>query len=501
MIFILLIIVIAVGFYFFKSSYTYWDKRGVPGPKPKLFFGNFGQSFLFKKSPAEVYSDIYNDFPDASMVGVFRANSPTLIIRDPELIRDVAVKSFRNFQDNELIIDKKDDPLLGRHPFFIGGEEWRTTRVLLTPGFTSGKMKWIYPLLEDVSKQFIKFIEKRIESTKTETHNAKDLCVRFTLDNVTSCALGLEAKSFEEETNEFRYIADRFFTPEGWKNVVLYLVTIIPFLSKFVSVKFLSKEIEEKFTNIVVETLKYREANNIVRNDFLQMLHQMKKSSNDDSFTDLEITAHAAGFFGDSYETSSITMHFLLYELASNPEAQTKLREEIVKAFDENEKLPYEELQMMPYLDAVLNESLRLHPPLGSLNKMCTESYTYVPRDNDVIKKPVIIEAGTPVILPVYGLHRDPKYFDDPNSFKPERFIGTNKEKIVKYTYMPFGEGPRACLGQRFGILQIKMGIAYVIKNFEVSVNGRTKSPMKYNPIYFMTIPNDPLWLDFKKIV
>jgi cytochrome P450 len=78
---------------------------------------------------------------------------------------------------------------------------------------------------------------------------------------------------------------------------------------------------------------------------------------------------------------------------------------------------------------------------------MCTESYTYVPRDNDVIKKPVIIEAGTPVILPVYGLHRDPKYFDDPNSFKPERFIGTNKEKIVKYTYMPFGEGPRACLG------------------------------------------------------
>jgi cytochrome P450 len=74
------------------------------------------------------------------MVGVFRANSPTLIIRDPELIRDVAVKSFRNFQDNELIIDKKDDPLLGRHPFFIGGEEWRTTRVLLTPGFTSGKV-------------------------------------------------------------------------------------------------------------------------------------------------------------------------------------------------------------------------------------------------------------------------------------------------------------------------------------------------------------------------
>lgn len=97
----------------------------------------------------------------------------------------------------------------------------------------------------------------------------------------------------------------------------------------------------------------------------------------------------------------------------------------------------------------IILETLRVHPPLGSLNKVCTENYTYVPKDKSVISKPVVIEAGTTVILPLYGLHRDPKYFDDPNSFRPERFLGGNKNKIVKYTFMPFGEGPRACLGAK----------------------------------------------------
>ena len=91
-------------------------------------------------------------------------------------------------------------------------------------------------------------------------------------------------------------------------------------------------------------------------------------------------------------------------------------------------------------------EALRLHPPLGSLNKMCTKDYTYVPRDDEVIKKPFVIEKGTPVILPLYGLHRDPAYFDEPDRFKPERFLDEKKDS-VKYAFLPFGEGPRACLG------------------------------------------------------
>lgn len=86
-------------------------------------------------------------------------------------------------------------------------------------------------------------------------------------------------------------------------------------------------------------------------------------------------------------------------------------------------------------------ETLRIHPPMFSLQKICTEDFTYTMKNN----KTVTIEKGTPVILPVYGLHHDSKYFEDPELFKPERFL--NKEKLTKYTFIPFGEGPRICLG------------------------------------------------------
>ena len=74
---------------------------------------------------------------------------------------------------------------------------------------------------------------------------------------------------------------------------------------------------------------------------------------------------------------------------------------------------------------------------------MCTEDFSYVSKDS----KSVLIEKGTPIVLPIYGLQTDPQYFDDPESFKPERFLAENKERVKKCTFMPFGEGPRACLG------------------------------------------------------
>lgn len=95
-------------------------------------------------------------------------------------------------------------------------------------------MKTIYPLLEEVSRQFVKYIEK--ESRNGPCH-IKNVCMRFTLNNVGSCAFGLDAKCFDEENNEFKQVADRFFSPEGWQNLKVYIIAILPFLSKFVSVK------------------------------------------------------------------------------------------------------------------------------------------------------------------------------------------------------------------------------------------------------------------------
>ncbi|RZC38867.1 p450 domain containing protein, partial [Asbolus verrucosus] len=467
---------ITVALYLLKLNYEYWEKRGVPGPKPKFIVGNLAQTFLGKKSPTEIFCDVYNDYPDLPFVGVYHTGTPSLVIRDPDLIKEMTVKSFDSFHDNFLKIDKDVDPLFGKNPFFLRGEDWKIIRNQLSPAFTSGKMKWLYPHLEDVGQNLAKFVAKQPGALNGQGYEAKELCMRFTLNNVASCAFGVEGKCFEEDNSEFRQIADKFMTPNSWSLFKLFLVILFPVISKFVSIKFAAKEMEDKITNMVSQTLKYREENKIIRNDFLHNMNQLKKTCKEYEFTDVDVTAHAAGFIIDGYETSSIVMSFLLYELAANPDVQSKLREEIVQRFEENnDRLPYDVLQAMPYLDGVMNESLRMHSPGFALQKLCTKSYSYVPEDDDAIIRPVVIEKGTPIILPLYGLHYDPKYFEEPQSFKPERFIGANKEKIRKYTHLPFGEGPRSCLGQRFASLQIKTGVAYIIKNYELTVNKKTK--------------------------
>lgn len=104
--------------------------------------------------------------------------------------------------------------------------------------------------------------------------------------------------------------------------------------------------------------LQYREENNVVRNDYLHVVSQLKQTE-DFKFTDEDVTAHAAGFFGEGYETSSILMSFVLFELAANLDVQEKLREEVRRVYEENgNELPYETLQALPYLDGVINGKL-----------------------------------------------------------------------------------------------------------------------------------------------
>ncbi|KAJ3641253.1 hypothetical protein Zmor_027767 [Zophobas morio] len=486
--FVLLVVLAVVAvYYFLKLNYRYWEKRGVVGPKPNFLVGNLGKSFILKASPGEIFADVYNQYGDAEMVGMFRATTPILLVRDPALVREVTVKSFNSFRENDYEVSKKHDPIFGRNPFVLKGEEWKVVRSQLTPGFTSGKMKWLYPYLVENSKNLATFIQNCTENT-----DAKDICRRFTLNNVASCAFGLEGKCLEEENSEFRQLAKDFFSPATG----FFLMTVSPPLSKLLSVSFIKKEMEKKFIQIVRQVLQYREENNVVRNDYLHVVSQLKQTE-DFKFTDEDVTAHAAGFFGEGYETSSILMSFVLFELAANLHVQEKLREEVRRVYEENgNELPYEVLQALPYLDGVINETLRIHPPMFSLQKICTEDFNYGLRNG----KQVTIEKGTPIILPVYGLHHDPKYYEDPKVFKPERFVGENKEKLTKYTFIPFGEGPRICLGKRFGVLQIKVGIAYVILNYSLSVGKKTQLPIRYDPINIMTVPVGGLWINFSRL-
>lgn len=133
-----------------------------------------------------------------------------------------------------------------------------------------------------------------------------------------------------------------------------------------------------------------------------------------------------------------------------------------------------------------------MYPPLTTLTRRCVKNYNL--RDTDII-----IEKGTPVLISTLGLHMDPEYFPNPEVFDPERFSEENKKNIRSFTYIPFGEGPRNCIGLRFGVMQSKIGIATIIRNFNLTVSPTTK-PVKLDPYTFLLKSVDTINLIAEKI-
>ncbi|CAO2630644.1 Cytochrome P450 3A31 [Lemmus lemmus] len=124
----------------------------------------------------------------------------------------------------------------------------------------------------------------------------------------------------------------------------------------------------------------------------------------------------------------------------------------------------------MEYLDMVLNEILRLYPIGFRIDRVCKQ---------DVDVDGVLVPKGSVVMIPVYALHHDPQYWPEPEEFHPERFSKENKGSINPYVYMPFGNGPRNCIGMRFALMSMKLALTKVLQNFSFQPCKETQIPMK----------------------
>ncbi|KAF2878723.1 hypothetical protein ILUMI_27439 [Ignelater luminosus] len=206
-------------------------------------------------------------------------------------------------------------------------------------------------------------------------------------------------------------------------------------------------------------------------------------------------TMNTIGSYAFGHETSSTTMTFCLFELTQHLDIQENVRQEINEVLKRhNGEITYDALTEMKYMGQVINETLRKYPPSACLNRKCVKDYK-LPDTN------IEISSGTAIAIPVLAVHHDPEYFTDPEKFDPDRFSEENKSLIKPYTYLPFGEGPRICIGLRFGLLQTKMGLAVLLKNYRFTLNEKTKLPLKMDPFStFVSNTEEDIWLNVEKI-
>lgn len=140
-----------------------------------------------------------------------------------------------------------------------------------------------------------------------------------------------------------------------------------------------------------------------------------------------------------------------------------------------------------------LSETLRKYPPLPAMNRECTKDYP-IPGTK------LVIEKGTPIMVPVWALHYDAKFYPAPNEFRPERFSEANRRSFLEQPWMPFGEGPRACIGIRLGRMQTKVGLISMLRKFRFELSDElAKTGMKISTRSFTLAPADGIHLKIRK--
>lgn len=287
-----IVIILLPLLYIFITKCKYWENRGVPGPKPLPFIGNIGISIIGRKNVSEVYADIYHKYKNDPFVGIHRMGQPCLLIRDPEIIKNVLIKDFLCFMDNDISIDKELDPLISRNTFTMKGEDWKRGRQFITPNFASAKIKTVFPVAESVSKHLINYLEKQ----RSLPVDAKDAFTKFSCDVVAAYGFGIEGNSFNDPNANLINLAQKFAAPETSLQAIKLVLSI--FMPNVIKVKIAPKSFDEGVIALTNATLEYRKNNDIRRNDFLDTI------AHTPSITPIEIAAHMANLIIDGFETT-----------------------------------------------------------------------------------------------------------------------------------------------------------------------------------------------------
>ncbi|XP_011704047.1 PREDICTED: cytochrome P450 9e2-like, partial [Wasmannia auropunctata] len=455
MIYIIALSVIAgaLGIYYFLfKDLNYFKKHGIPYKPPIPLLGNMAPSLLRLQSVAELVKDLYDLHPKAKYVGMFDLNVPIVMIRDPELIKSITLKHFETFPDHRAFVTETQDPLFGKNLFSLRGDRWRQVRPVMSPAFTSSKMKTMFKLMSECGIEFTNHLAQL--PPEQRIMQMKDVFTRYTNDVIATCAFGVSVDSMRNPENEFYVYGKEATTFNSIALIKMYIFRSLPWLAKLINLKFIRTKVADFFRNIIKTTIKTRDENGIVRPDMLQLLMETRGKEGKAELSIDDIVAQAFVFFFGGFESTSSLMCFAAHEIAVNQDIQEKLQKEIDKVLKEtNGQAPYEAINGIEYLDAVINEALRMYPIAVAMDRVCVKDFELPPALPGL--KPFSLKKGQGVWIPVYALQRDPTYFEEPDKFDPERFCGERKKNSLNSgAYLPFGLGPRMCIGNRFALLE-----------------------------------------------
>ncbi|KAI1307997.1 Cytochrome P450 3A25 [Halotydeus destructor] len=449
----------------FKRKYAFWKDKGMATPRYRPLVGNAldcilepMQDVMFKN--AKACGDTY---------GIYVGTNPSLVTSDTELIKHITVKDAHVFV-NRLTIGPAFGELGRLFLFNLEDEQWRRIRLIMTPTFTSVKMKHMFDVMRDCSEDSVASLEK----FEGKSLDLREYFGFYTLDVIARCCFASDLDFYNnQQSNLFIKNASRLMKPNALKFASYFLLPETLF--NMIKPEVFSQDAISYFKSIIERMIREHQSADSQSRNLLDILMDARADDGDDrsksnTLTDDEILAQAIVFIAAGYDATSTLLAFTFYLLALNTDIQEKLHSELSQDMCSD----YDKLVNHPYLEAVIHETLRLYPPAVVLSRQASEDYKLPGTD-------VTIPRGMDVQISTWRVHRDPSNYPEPDKFDPSRFLPENRNKIKPYSYLPFGSGIRNCIGMRFALLEAKVIIADMLMKYKFVKIKSTPAKPKFN--------------------
>ncbi|TCU16257.1 cytochrome P450 [Rhizobium sullae] len=386
----------------------------------------------------------------------------TIIVNDPALIKYVLVDNTANYRMSD-IRQLVLRPILRDGLLTAEGEVWKRSRKAVAPVFTPRHANGFAAQMLQQSEAYV----RKYEAAGSEgrvfeiASDMTELTFAILADTLFSGEIVTSSDSFADDVNALLHRMGRVDPMD-----LLRAPSWVPRVTRVGGRKVL-----DKFRNIVRETMDARLRRMAADRasapeDFLTLLLDRASAG---GLTNEEIEDNILTFIGAGHETTARALAWTLYCVANSPHIRDGMEEEIGRVLASGAE-PVEWLDLMPLTRAAFEEALRLYPPAPSINRaaIADDSWT------DAKGEKVEIHAGMTVLIMPWTLHRHELYWDKPRAYMPERFFPENRGKIGRFQFLPFGAGPRVCIGATFALQEAVIALAVLMSRFRFDVTVKT---------------------------
>lgn len=377
-------------------------------------------------------ADYIAEYGDFCLIKPVTRGNNTILINSPDAVKAILVKNHENYKKGPGF--ERVKMLLGNGIIVSDGAFWRRQRRMIQPAFSRKCIDGIAIKMQKANQDWLARWQEKAE--KNELLDVSSDTSELSLEIILRCLFSDDMDKLIEQQGQNPF------------EILTYdLARDIQFVMKFRALK-----------SLVQQLIDDRRESSKRYDDFLEAFMEAVDKETNEGMTDKEIIDEVMTMIIAGHETGATTLNWAWYLLSQNPAEEKKLHDEV----DNNiaGDIPtFEEVGNIPFSRQVIEEALRLYPPVWLYSRTAIADDNVCGYD---------IAAGTNIFFAPYYLHRHPDYWDDPEAFKPDRFLPDAVKKRHKFAFIPFSAGPRRCIGDYFSIVEMQIHLGTMAQKFKL---------------------------------